>query len=197
MIVPLTVRSRGRLAILAAALVGQTGCDGHAGGPQTLAVPKQAGAAGSPSSAPGRAGITDLEPGGTLPTAAGQSIYLPIQTRIVGDDGSTRLSVNVNVRNTDDSRPILVTVVRHRDADGNTVRDYLRAPARLAPRATLDLVLKDPDGPGPAASVLVDWVADRAVNPPMVEAVMIGPGGVSFVERGQVIDTGQRPAPPR
>ena len=148
---------------------------------------------------PRRAGITELEPGATLPTAAGQSIYLPIHTRIVGDDGSTRLTVNVAVRNTDESRPILVTLVRHRDADGNTVRDYLRAPARLAPKAILDVVLNDPDGPGPAASVLVEWVADRPVAPPMVEAVMIGRsarrGHSPSAARSSTTASDRRPAP--
>lgn len=198
--VPLSPRPRRRLAILVtAALVGAVGCEGRPGGPQMLAVPKQGEipASPTPTTAPRRAGITELEPGATLPTAAGQSIYLPIHNRIVGDDGSIRLTVNVAVRNTDESRPILVTVVRHRDADGNTVRDYLRAPARLAPKAVLDVVLNDPDGPGPAASVLVDWVADRPVAQPLVQAVMIGSPGIAITERGQVIDDRQRPAPAR
>jgi hypothetical protein len=194
----LSPRPRRRLATLAVtALLGQASCNGPPGDPQVPAVPKQADPAGAAVPAPGRAGITPLEPGATLPTAAGQSIYVPIQTRLVGEDGPIRLTVNLAVRNTDESRPILVTLLRHRDADGTTVRDYLRAPARLAPKATLDLVLRDPDGPGPAASVLVEWVADRTVAPPMVEAVMVGSSGLAFAERGQVISDRQVPAPPR
>ena len=145
----------------------------------------------------GRAGVSGLEPGATLPSAAGQSIYLPVTTRVGSGEGSSRLSVNVAVRNTDESRPIVVTLIRHRDADGNTVRDYLRAPFRLAAKATLDLVLKDTDGPGTASSVLVEWVADRPVAPPMVEAVMIGSPGISFAARGLVLEDRQRPATTR
>ncbi len=194
--VPRRLPPRPCLAILAAALAVPVACDQGPNGPPAPADPKQAEAPTVPPAA--RAGITQLEPGATLPTAAGQMIYLPIHTRIGAEDGrSIRLAVNVAVRNADESRPILVTVLRHRDADGNTVRDYLRAPARLAPKATLDVLLKDPDGPGPAASVLVEWVADRPVAPPIVEAVMIGQQGVSFAERGQVIDDRQRPNPPR
>ena len=165
--VPLSLRPRRRLAILAvAALVGPAGCDGQAGTPQVLAVPKQGGAAEPPVPSAKRAGISDLEPGATLPTAAGQSIYLPIHNRIVGDDGSIRLTVNVAVRNTDDSRPILVTVVRHRDADGNTVRDYLAPRAASPPGRRWTSSSRTPDGPGPAGERPGrSWAADRAVNP--------------------------------
>jgi hypothetical protein len=195
-----------RLGLIAVAATA--GCDRPVEGPS--ASPKRAEptapapSATTPAGLPPRAGISELEPGATLPTAAGQSIYVPIHARVAAEDGRPiRLAVNVAVRNADDTRPILVTVLRHRDADGKTVRDYLRAPARLAPRATLDVLLKDPDAaaPAPAASVLVEWVADRAVAPPIVEAVMIGTTGgqgISFAERGQVIEDRQRPGnPPR
>ncbi|HEY2154362.1 MAG TPA: hypothetical protein VGH33_01945, partial [Isosphaeraceae bacterium] len=57
-----------------------------------------------------RPGISELEPGATLPTAAGQQIYVPIHVRVPAEDGrSIRLAVNVAVRNTDENRPILVT----------------------------------------------------------------------------------------
>ena len=178
----LSPRPRRRLATLAAALVGLIGCDGPTGEPQRSVVSMPGEPAGP---APKRAGITDLEPGATIPTAAGQSIYVPIQTRVVGGDGPAHLTVNVAVRNTDESRPILVTLLRHRDADGNTANDYIRAPRRLAPGGDPGPSLgpeATPEGPGPAASLLVEWVADRTVTPPTVEAVMVGPSGVSFCD---------------
>ena len=189
------------LALLALATVAvPSACDQQADRPQSqvAAVPKRnEKAAPAASGVPARAGISALEPGATLPTAAGQSIYLPITTRVAADDGRPiRLVVNVAVRNADETRPILVTLLRHRDADGKTVRDYLRAPVRLAPKATLDVVLKDPEGPGPATSVRVEWVADRPVTPPIVGAVMIGTvgsQGISFTEHGQVIEDRQHP----
>lgn len=183
-----------------AALAALASCDRPAEPPQVATAPKPSTSPPVPPAVP-RAGITPLEPGATLPTAAGQSIYLPIHTRVGAEDGRPiRLAVNVVVRNADESRPILLTLLRHRDADGNTVRDYVRAPARLGPKATFDVLLKDPEGPGPAASVLVEWVADRAVAPPLVEAIMIGTAGgvgLSFAERGQVLEDRQRPNPPR
>jgi hypothetical protein len=151
-----------------------------------------------------RVGISELEPGATLPTAAGQTIYLPIFGEIASDRTQTTvpLAVTVSVRNTDETKPIIVAVVRHRDADGRTIREYLRPPARLAPRASLDFAIKPAEIGVSSASVLVEWVADRPVNDPLVEAVMVGSiggQGLSFVERGQVIDDKSKPngAPPR
>jgi hypothetical protein len=205
MIVPLRRPIGPGVARLALAIVAASaGCDR---GPETSPPPSGVAKPADPPAPPGlpstpRAGISELEPGATLPTAAGQQIYLPILGRVSGDDGRPiRLAVNVAVRNTDETRPILVTLLRHRDADGKTVRDLLRAPARLAPKATLDLLLQDTDAGGPAASVLVEWAADRPVAPPIVEAIMIGTvgsQGISFLERGQVLEDHQKPSvPPR
>jgi hypothetical protein len=206
MIVPFRRPSGPRAArLVLAAVAASAGCDR---GPE-MSLPTPAGAT-KPAEAPAspalpstpRPGISELEPGATLPTAAGQQIYLPIHGRISGEEGRPiRLAVNVAVRNTDETRPILVTLLRHRDADGKTVRDYLRAPARLAPKATLDVLLKDTDAGAPAASVLVEWAADRPVAPPIVESIMIGTvgsPGISFIEHGQVLEDHLRPAvPPR
>jgi hypothetical protein len=191
-------------AAAAALLAGLASCDQPP--PINPAVPpveKPADPAkGSTLLAAPRPGISELEPGATLPTAAGQQIYLPIHGRVSAEDGrAVGLTVNIVVFNTDESRPILVTLLRHRDADGKTVRDYLRAPVRLAAKATLDVVLKDADPGAPAASVLIEWVADRPVAPPIVEAVMIGTTGsqgISFTEHGQVLEDEQHPpTPPR
>jgi len=147
-----------------------------------------------------RPGISELEPGATLPSTAGQSIHVPAYASLVTDDGTARLTIHLSVRNLDESRPIIVTAVRHRDADGRPVRDHLRAPARLAPRAVLEVVLRPGEaGLGAASSFLVEWVADRPVVPPIAEAVMLGPPGIALVARGIVIEDRSRPGqvPPR
>jgi hypothetical protein len=170
---------------------------------QTSISPPTAPAGTLPSAVLPRAGISELEPGATLPAAAGQTIYLPIFGEIADRTPTAiPLGVTVSVRNTDETKPIIVTLVRHRDADGRTIREYLRPPARLAPRASLDFAIKGAEIGVSSASVLVEWVADRPVNDPIVEAVMIGSiggQGISFVERGQVIEDKSKPngTPPR
>jgi len=147
-----------------------------------------------------RPGISELEPGATLPSTAGQSIYVPAYASLVADDGTARLAIHLSVRNLDESRPIIVTAVRHRDSDGRPVRDHLRAPARLAPRAVLEVVLRPGEaGLGTSSSFLVEWVADRPVVPPIAEAVMVGPPGIALIARGTVIEDRSRPGqvPPR
>jgi hypothetical protein len=193
----------GSRAILPVLIMGPTGLSGCDGRRPVLTPPAEAVKRASPSPVTPRpllprAGISELEPGATLPTAAGQQIFLPIHSRLSTEDGRpVRLAVNVVIFNADESRPILVTLLRHRDGDGKTVRDYLRAPARLAPKATLDVLLRDADPVAPAASVLVEWVADRPVVPPIVEAVMIGTIGsqsFSFTEHGRVLEDRQHPS---
>jgi hypothetical protein len=171
---------------------------------QTSMSPPLARPGAAPTTALPRVGVSELEPGATLPTAAGQTIYLPIFGEITTDRTQTAapLAVTVSVRNTDETKPIIVAVVRHRDADGRTIREYLRPPARLAPRASLDFAIKPAEIGVSSASVLVEWVADRPVSDPLVEAVMVGSiggQGVSFVERGQVIEDKSKPnvPPPR
>ncbi len=198
-------RVRAAASLVLAIVAAPAGCD--RGPEMSPATPAGAARPADPPTSPAppivlRAGISELEPGATMPTAAGQQIYLPIHGRVSGEDGQAiRLTVNVVVFNADENRPILVTLVRQRDADGKTAREYLRAPLRLAPKATLDLVVKSPEIAGPAASLLVEWAADRPVAPPIVEAVMIGTvgsQGISFTERGQVLEDHQKPAvPPR
>jgi hypothetical protein len=205
------VAGRGLATLALAAVAGPSACDRPpeiGARPAASARPAEASApaprpAGDPIAIPPRPGLSALEPGATLPTAAGQQVYLPIHARVAAEDGrKVRLAVNVAVRNTDEARTILVTLLRHRDADGRTVRDYLRAPIRLAPKASLDVVIKDGDASAEAsASVLVEWCADRPVAPPLVESVMIGTfgsQGISFAERGVVLEDRLHPAaPPR
>lgn len=194
-------RQRIALSLVFILLAGPSACDKPSQSREAVSIPKRQSPYPPAPFPPLRAGISELEPGATLPTAAGQSIYVPITTRATVEDGrAIRLTVNVAVRNTDESRSILVTLLRHRDADGQTVRDYLRAPARLAPKATLDVVIKDTDNIGPATSLLVEWVADRPVAPPIVDAIMLsttGSQGIAFTSVGQVIEDRLHPAPPR
>jgi hypothetical protein len=192
-------RESARCAV--AFLVMCAGCDRPVENPSTAPPSTQPDA--PPIALAARAGISELEPGATLPMAAGQTIYLPIFGQVAFDAARPMtLTVTVSVRNTDETKPIIVTVIRHRDADGRAVREYLRPPARLAPRASLDVAIKPVDIGVASSSVLVEWVADRPVTDPIVEAVMIGSTGgqgISFVEHGKVIDEKSKPnaVPPR
>lgn len=191
-------------ALGAPCILGGAGC----GAPETpisIAVPHSAPPPAVATPTEVRPGISDLEPGATLPTADGQSIYLPLCSRLPGAEGVQPAPISglVCIRNLDEAKSIIVTVARHRDADGRPIRDFLKTPARLAPRATLEIVVKDDEIRGGfSSSVLIEWVADRPVSDPLIEAILFGSAqgrGFAFSERGLVLSDRTRPegSPPR
>ena len=89
------------------------------------------------------------------------------------------------------SATIRVTAVRYYDSDGTLVRRYVDAPVRVAPMgSTYFLIEQQDDTGGIGANFIVEWDADRAVSPPVIEAVMISATssqGISFVTHGRVL----------
>jgi hypothetical protein len=141
----------------------------------------------------GRTGVTEVEPIEDRRVKAGQTVYVPAYSSVFITDRahSYNLAVTLSVRNTDRTRPIVVTSVAYRDQDGKLLRDYLKTPIRLAPLAGTEFFVAESDTTGGvSASFLVDWVAEQPVSPPVVEAVMIGTAGtqgVSFLSPGRVV----------
>jgi hypothetical protein len=69
----------------------------------------------------------------------------------------------------------------------------LDKPVRLSPLESTRYIVpqKDKTG-GSGANFLVEWKSEKAANPPIIEAVMIGTQfqqGISFTSRGQAITT--------
>lgn len=95
--------------------------------------------------------------GGTA-LVAWQSLYLPIHGR---------LSAQVSIRNTDPGVVLEVASARHHDTNGKLIRDLLPAPLRIPPLGVHELALQRNDG----GSVIIEWSAERPINPPLVEAV--------------------------
>jgi len=77
------------------------------------------------------------------------------------------------------------------DSKGVLVTKYLENPVRLNAMASMRYVVKASDkAGGSGANFIVRWAADIEVNPPIIEAIMIGSQiqrGISFTSRGQVI----------
>jgi hypothetical protein len=137
--------------------------------------------------------------------AAGQTIYVPAYSHIATSDDARPfdLAVTLSIRNTDRARPIVVRSVRYHDQAGRLVREYAtEAKAiRVAPLAAAEFFIKESDtAGGSSASFLVEWAAEHAVTPPVVETVMIGTAstqGISFTCPGRVVAerSSTRPAP--
>ena len=148
-----------------------------------------------------RPGVSEVEPGAApLPTAAGQTIFVPAYSSVSTADNSRLypLAITLSIRNTDRNHPIVIVLTRYYDQDGRLVRSFVEKPLRLAPMASLDVFVRESDtSGGTSASFLVEWVADQAVSDPCVEAVMIGTTGnqgISFTSQGRVVADRARPS---
>ena len=128
--------------------------------------------------------------------AKGQTIYVPAYSHIyVGDrEQPFLLTVTLSFRNVDTRHKVTLTAVDYYDTKGRLLKKYLPQPLVLNPLESTRYVVPQQDKTGGSgANFLVEWRAEQPVNPPLVEAVMIGAAsqqGISFTSRGQVITTG-------
>jgi hypothetical protein len=127
----------------------------------------------------------------------GQTVYVPAYSHVyVGEKGhSFNLAVTLIIRNTDLANPITVTSVEYHDSHGKLVKSFLENPRQVAALASVDFFLKESDVTGGLApTFVVRWKADKPVNEPIMESVMIGARsgqGISFVVRGQSVKEGK------
>lgn len=126
----------------------------------------------------------------------GQDIYIPIYSHIFFGDAPApfNLTSTLSIRNTDRRHAIQVMAANYHDTDGRLIREYFPKPVLLAPLASTNCLVPESDTAGGiGASFIVRWRSAIPVDPPLVEAVMIGTRGqqgISFISRGQVLSTG-------
>ncbi len=124
----------------------------------------------------------------------GQTVYVPVYSEVLFGDrsGSILVRASVFVRNTDPNQAITVLSSEYRDTKGKLTKSFVDAPVAVAPLATLRFDIPEYDTTGrKAPSMLVRWKAERRVNAPLVQAVMISAfehQGISFVTEGRPID---------
>lgn len=131
--------------------------------------------------------------------AMGQTIYVPVYSHIYHQDQQDRqdqqkifnLAATLSIRNTDLTKPIIITSVRYYDSNGKLVKQYLERSIELSAIASTDYVVNKTDTSGGlGANFIVEWVAQTEVSEPVIEAVMIGTDfqqGISFISPGRVI----------
>jgi len=125
----------------------------------------------------------------------GQMLYVPVYSHIYAGNRELPLllTVTLSVRNVDTKYPITLTLVDYYGTKGEILKKYLDRDVILGPLESTRYIIpqKESEG-GSGANFLVAWKADKSVNPPLVESVMIGAGGqhgISFTSRGQIITT--------
>lgn len=120
----------------------------------------------------------------------GQTIYVPAYSHIYEGNKETPilLTVTVSIRNTDPKHAIKVTKVDYYETEGKTVKKFISTAVNLKPLETIRYVIPNKDkAGGSGANFIVEWKSDRLTNTPIVETIMIGPQGMSFTSRGQVL----------
>jgi hypothetical protein len=130
----------------------------------------------TPTSLYPASGLSSSGVSGGTSLVAWQSLYLPIHAR---------LSAQINIRNTDPDVALEVTRVRHHDANGKRMDDLLHAPLRVPPLGIRELAIQR----GDAGSVIIEWSAERPINPPQVEALHGEGRSTVFVTTAQPLQT--------
>ena len=139
-----------------------------------------------PQSSPLDRSLEDLE------LTTGQTIFVPAYISIyISAKGTINLTTTISIHNTDFQESIIINSIRHFGGNGKLIKDYVQAPVQLGPMATTAFYAArgDPqDGIG--ANFIIEWVAEKHVHEPVVEAVMIskmGNHGFSFISPGRVL----------
>ena len=125
--------------------------------------------------------------------SSGQTVYVSIYSHIYSGLKARPfdLAAILSIRNTDINQPVTIVSAKYYDTDGKLLKEYLNEPLQLNALASTRYIIKEGDkAGGSGANFIVKWKSEKKVNPPIIEAVMIGTHsgqGISFVSRGQVI----------
>lgn len=140
---------------------------------------------------------TRLQPTETMTTAQspGSTVYVPVYSNLnLGLNIKQRiveLAATVSIRNVSQSEPIVIEWVRYYDSAGRRIRDFVDTPSALAPLGSVEFVIERADtAGGPGANVLVHWNGTDGIDPPVIEAVMVGQSGnagISFTSAGRTL----------
>ncbi|NDJ18380.1 DUF3124 domain-containing protein [Myxacorys almedinensis] len=124
----------------------------------------------------------------------GQTVYVPIYSHIYhynSQDQIVNLSATLSIRNTDLTNSIVITSVRYYDTNGQLIRQDIKSPVELKPLASTDFfIAADDTSGGSGANFIVEWVAEKMVYEPIIEAVMISTSssqGISFISPSKVL----------
>jgi hypothetical protein len=124
---------------------------------------------------------------------SGQTVYVPIYAHIYYENQQKvfNLTSTLSIRNTDFINSIIISAVNYYDSAGKLIQKYLAQPVQLGPMASTEFVVNRNDvGGGAGANFIVEWVAEKEVSDPVIEAVMIGTQstqGISFISTGRVM----------
>jgi hypothetical protein len=123
--------------------------------------------------------------------SAGETLYVPVYSNVYSGPKANplQLATMLSINNTDPKYTITILKVDYYDSNGKFVESYVKSPVILKSFAHTYFYLKEYDTRGgPGANFIVKWRAEKKVNQPVIEALMLGArAGISFLSTGQPI----------
>lgn len=124
-----------------------------------------------------------------------QTVYIPSYANVMSGPPMLMvvpLRANLIIHNTDPSQSITIDRIDHYDTDGKLAYKYMEKPVTLKPLAATRVIVKEPKrgDEGLGANFIVQWHADKPVNEPIVDCLMLGTlgnQGFSFSSQGRII----------
>lgn len=122
--------------------------------------------------------------------STGQTLYVPGHSHIYHGPKNEAylLTTTLGIHNTNFHKPITIEQVKYYDSKGMMIAKLLPQPKALTALETMEFIIPErDDSGGSGANFIVVWSSPEPVNPPLVEAVMIGSAsglGISFTSRG-------------
>lgn len=119
-----------------------------------------------------------------------QTVYVPVYSELFISAQKTpiRLTNIVVIRNVDIDNEIKVLSAYYYDTKGLLLKNFYPEPINLAPLETARIYLSEQDQEaGIGANFIIRWNAENAVNTPIIESLMVGSHGRSFVSPSRVL----------
>ena len=143
-------------------------------------------------------GVTLVDPETLNPSqiVRKQKIYIPFYSQLYEPEGLGRrldLRGTLSISNTSETDKIRITRVHYFNSDGTLVKKCLEGKhSVLSPLATTEFgITRQDETGGSGANFIVEWVSEKPVSDPVVEAIMItfsGTHSYSFTSSGRVIE---------
>ena len=129
-------------------------------------------------------------------TSVGQTLYVPCYSHVYLQDGrSYELSITLSLRNTSQTKNLVVQSVEYYDSAGKLLKSYSDHETVLGPLATAEYFVEEGDASGGSgANFLVTWSSesDEPIQEPVIQALMVGTSGhigVSFLTDAKLISS--------
>jgi hypothetical protein len=123
-----------------------------------------------------------------------QTVYIPSYSNVISGPPIymvVPLRANLVIHNTDPAQSIAIARIDEYDTEGKKVSSYLTAPVVLNPLGAMRVVVKESkkEAEGLGANFIIQWQAEKKVNEPIIECLIIGSlgaQGFSFTTQGRI-----------